>query len=42
MSDVLLCPSTMCIDFHHLDEDVKTLDESSVYKFQYSEDTELP
>lgn len=30
MSEILLCPSTMCIDFHNLDEDVKALDEAGI------------
>ena len=30
MSEKLLCPSTMCIDFHNLDADVKALDEAGV------------
>ncbi len=30
MSDLLLCPSTMCIDFHHLDDEIKALDEAGV------------
>lgn len=30
MGDLLLCPSTMCIDFHHLDDEIKALDEAGV------------
>jgi ribulose-phosphate 3-epimerase len=30
MNKTLLCPSTMCIDFHHLDEEIKSLDEAGV------------
>lgn len=30
MSELLLCPSTMCIDFHHLDEEIQALDEAGV------------
>lgn len=30
MSDLLLCPSTMCIDFHHLDDEIKALDGAGV------------
>ena len=30
MSELLLCPSTMCIDFHHLDEEIQSLDNAGV------------
>lgn len=30
MNYILLCPSTMCMDFHHLDDEVKALDEAGV------------
>lgn len=30
MGEKLLCPSTMCMDFHRLDEEVKELDEAGV------------
>lgn len=33
MSQILLCPSTMCIDFLNLEKDVKALDEAGVDMF---------
>lgn len=30
MNNILLCPSTMCVDFHHLDDEIQELDKAGV------------